>query len=561
MKKNFYFLLLLGILIFSIPVSGQKTVIVVQPDEGLNIGALNNAVASAADPGNTIFELVRGGHYLLNGAISHSGYTLHIKAQDGEGPRPVVQPAVDELGASANHFNPGGNLTLEGLYIQGKDELGAIENRQIIVSGDGNRIIVDDCIFDHSNQAFFRLTSSNNKIYIRNSILRNSFRPENPGNGRIVDTRSNPQDTISFENNTLYNNSSGMIIRFAGAFVKHVNFNHNTVFQSSFDFHFILDFSLEAIVTNNIFYNFSFIADPYIHVGDPYEKHSPNILFSIDSIYTIGEYSDADRYFRIANNNWYNQQEFKEVITSYAPDDVLYRFAPDDTDHSDTIWYQYVPKEEINFFANQKILDTATVYPDPVFLKFIQAGQADTTNNFSEQLNFSNPPPLILDYWTFYVQNSFLLGELNPPIPFADEDPNVVGEVETGAFDFAYNSGSRSATAADDGLPLGDQNWPLYTPVYSRAVKNQKNAILAYPNPFDQRVTFEIELKKTAKVKISFFDIMGREISSIQKQIDQGENSITVVPQINNDGIYLYRIMVGYNDGENIVKIGRLIKK
>jgi hypothetical protein len=211
MKREFYFFIITGILFLSIPAFGQKTVVVVEPDEGIEIGALNSAISSASDPGNTIFELKRGGIYYLNGTVSHSGYTLHIRAEEGPGHRPILQPAVDELGASPeNIFTSGGSLILEGLYLYGIDELGGTPNRTIVVSGDGNTIITDDCYFDYSNQAFFRLTSANNKIFITNSILRNSIRPENPNNGRIIDTRGNPTDTLVIENCTMYNFSTSI---------------------------------------------------------------------------------------------------------------------------------------------------------------------------------------------------------------------------------------------------------------------------------------------------------------------------------------------------------------
>ena len=44
MGKIYFFRILMGMLILSYPVIAQKKVVVVQPDAGLNIGALNNAI-------------------------------------------------------------------------------------------------------------------------------------------------------------------------------------------------------------------------------------------------------------------------------------------------------------------------------------------------------------------------------------------------------------------------------------------------------------------------------------------------------------------------------------
>ena len=85
MKKK-YLSFFIGILILSVPAFGQKTVVVVEPDPGVEIGALNDAIAAAetaGTAGNTIFELRREGIYYLNGSIAHSGYTLHIRTEAG----------------------------------------------------------------------------------------------------------------------------------------------------------------------------------------------------------------------------------------------------------------------------------------------------------------------------------------------------------------------------------------------------------------------------------------------------------------------------------------------
>lgn len=547
MKKNFYILFIVGILTFSISAYGQKTVVVVQPDAGLNVGALNNAITSAADPGNTIFELKRNGLYLLNGAISHTGYTLHIRAEAGTGTRPVLQPAVDALGASANHFNPGGSLILEGLYIQGRNELGAIKDRQIIVSGNSNKILIDDCIFDYSNQAFIRLTSINNTISIKNSILRNSVRPENPNNGRIIDTRSTPQDTIIIENSTIYNCFANLLSADAGL-IKYMKFNHNTVFQSSLTYDMNIAQILKADITNNIFYSFALRAD----------GHSHHALFRADSIFTVGEYTDANRHFNLSNNNFYNQKEFGDILDQYCPN-MLTRYEPSDKLHANPILYKYSLRT--NYFVNKAMLDTITVSKPPVLWKFIKNGQVDTANVFSEELKFKNLPPLNLDYWKVFVENSFNIGSVTPPNAFADEDKNVLGEVTTGAFDFGYNTGAKSAIAATDGKPLGDPRWALHTPVSAPIIHDNTNELVSYPNPFKENLTFEIKSEEVSSAKISVFNILGTEVLTLDKQLTKGNNIVPVnLGTKLKSGIYFYQVRVN-NSGNKPVFSGKLMKE
>jgi hypothetical protein len=490
-----------------------KEVVVVEPDEGIDIGALNSAISNAENPGNTIFELKRGGLYLLNGSISHSGYTLHIRAEEGDGPRPVLQPAVDEQGNSSRHFNPGGSLTLESLYLQGRGELGSIESQPIRVSGDESEIIIDDCFIDYAGQSIVRTNSSGNKVMISNSIIRNSILPTDPANGRVIDTRGNPQDVLSIENSTIYNNGS-RIFRPDGAAINLIKFNHNTVYQVSFVHDFGLDVTKEAQITNNIFYNHILRASKGTHSS----------IFAVDSIGEGGPYTDAERHFDFRNNNHFIDPEFGSILEEFDP----------------TGLYQL----RTNIFADPAILDTAVVIQPPTLLHFIAAGQADTLNNFREHLRFDNPPPPFMDYWKFYVENSGSLIGTNPPSPFADEDPNVLGEVTEGAYTFSYNDDARSATAATGGLPLGDPRWAPYSTVSVRNPRNPgMSAASVFPNPFTDVVNLAFDSRSETTATIRIIDMIGREIIRTTQNVNQGTNTITLnLGEVTQQGIYLYQI-------------------
>ena len=333
--NKIYLLLIIGILICSFPAFGQKTVVAVAPDTGLEIGTLNKAIKAAETAGNaknTIFQLKRNGLYLLNGSISHSGYTLHIRAEAGTGSKPVLQAAVDALGASSRQLEPGDDLILEGIYLQGRDELGAINVQPIRVIADSCRIIIDNCVLDYSAQSLVRTSSKYNTIKIMNSVCRNSILPDNPSNGRIIDSRGNPNDTLWISNSTIYNNGATQL-RSDGGATKFANFDHNTVFQTSFAHQMALDYIFKAKITNNLFYNFLYRGDNTAH----------SAFFTCDSIFgsTISQYNDAGRYFDLSNNNWYVQKEIGDILDQYGPKN-LYRFNDWDTSHKDTIRYRQV---------------------------------------------------------------------------------------------------------------------------------------------------------------------------------------------------------------------------
>lgn len=556
MKKNFYFLLFIGVLIFSLPAFGQKTVIVVEPDAGIEIGALNKAVKAvelSGVPDNTIFELKRDGIYLLNGTISHSGYTLHIRTEDGAGSKAVIQPGVDETGASAKQFEPSGDLILERVYILGRDEIGGLVSQPINVSADSCRILIDDCVLDYSDQSLIRTGSSRNVIIVKNSILRNCLRPDNPSNGRIIDTRGNPNDTLWISDCTIYNNGATQL-RSDGGAVHFANFDHNTVFATSFNHNMALDYMFKVKITNNLFYNFLYRGNNTSH--DP--------MFRCDSIYDnmtgILGYTNADRFFDLSNNNWFVDDSIGQIMREYGP--YYSKFYSWDTEHLDTIWYQ--EEKRTQWFANDYLLE---MDPEstPDMIRFIENGQVDTTGLFREQLEFINPPPLNLDFWKFYTENGWKISGMNPPNPFADENPLVLGEVQSGAFDFGYNGNSRSATAADDGGALGASRWGLFN--YPTSLKdfrlNLNNGVSTFPNPFENDVvTFKIDSRAASTIDIRVFDLLGKELQRLNGKVHEGENLVEVnLDKITFSGIYLYKIEFETSNGEKSVSSGKIIKK
>jgi hypothetical protein len=179
---------------------------------------------------------------------------------------------------------------------------------------------------------------------------------------------------------------------------------------------------------------------------------------------------------------------------------------------------------------------------------------------FREELIFKNPPPINIDYWTFFVKNGFNIGSLTPPNAFADEDPNVLGEVTTGAYDFSFNTASKSAKAATDGLPLGDPRWVPFTPVSAKNLTGNSNRVRTYPNPANDIVTFEIESKEPTSARIIISDLLGKQLMILDKQLIQGSNQVRVnIDKVSKPGIYLYQV-IG-SSGAKLVSSGKLIKR
>jgi len=151
-------LVLLMLLAFSQMAVAQNTdtLDVAQGYETLNIAIKSDTVAGGgAKNVNRVYRLERGGYYLLNGELaSIKANHLRIVAAKGDGPLPVLIPAVSETGAAGRCFRPGGNATFVGLYATGIDNLGNEAEKNLVrADGKNARIKIDQCFFDHDGQS------------------------------------------------------------------------------------------------------------------------------------------------------------------------------------------------------------------------------------------------------------------------------------------------------------------------------------------------------------------------------------------------------------------------
>ncbi len=234
-------------------------IVVVEP----GFATLNTAIVGDTLPNgarvdtNTVYMLRRGPNaiYLLDGSIENR-FPLTIEAESGNGERPKIIPGVGGGGSSSRPFRARDNLTLRGLYVTNEDELGGLNTRIIRISADNAKIVVDDCHLDKDGQSAFRLDNAWISIFITNSIVSNIGVTNDPNNGRGIDDRGNPADSIVIENSTFYNLTS-RVIRDAGGIINYARFNHNTLVNIG---QFAVTFGEVAKVafTNNLLINTGF---------------------------------------------------------------------------------------------------------------------------------------------------------------------------------------------------------------------------------------------------------------------------------------------------------------
>jgi hypothetical protein len=530
MKRKIYILFFVLLLVINGTVYGQKEIVVVEPDVGLNIGALNKAINNHPNPGNAIFELKRGSIYYVDGTISHTGYHLHVRAQEGTGHRPILIPAVDQTGSSARTFGPNGDATFEGIHFFGEDELGNKISGQVYTSGDRIRIVFDDCIFEGDDTALSRLSSTNTTFILKNSIRRNAIRLGS-SNGRGIDFRTGPQDTLWIENSTFYN-LTGNHIRFGDQFLNYYYYNHNTAWNSSQQ-RLDLERVLNATVKNSIFYDNGIWGQSPI--SDP--NTEPGHVINVDSLGTFVvdgiSISDANRKLEVKNVLWGFNPEYKALFEKYK--DVRRLRTLEDPVHS----------------------RLAT---------FIEAGILDTLNIFDEKLSFTNQPPLVLEYLEAYFSNNMALDPNKPVPPYeAREDWNsyVWKEQHEGGYSFGYPDNTRAATAAEGGKPLGDPRWKnIVTSARNVSLLKENILVTTYPNPFNSYITFNFGLEEAAKVSIAIYNILGHNVLTLNERLIQpGSNLIVDFSEIGGSGMFFYNVAIQKMNGDKVNSNGRLLRR
>src|SRR6056297_733715 len=176
MKKNYLrtgtaAMIFVLIAVFSMSASAQIRYIDVEP----GIGTLNTAIngdttetGERIDPLNTVYRLKRVENiYYISALISNIDYPLTVVAEEGDGPKPYLALKTDETGSTPSYcFRPKGNLTLKGLHMTNKDDLGAVSMRIVRASADDIRLTIDNCWFDNAHQSGIRLDNENNSLYI-----------------------------------------------------------------------------------------------------------------------------------------------------------------------------------------------------------------------------------------------------------------------------------------------------------------------------------------------------------------------------------------------------------
>ncbi len=485
-------------------------------DVAPGVGTLNEAIdgdttetGERISPENTLYRLERDGFYLLSGSISNSGYPLRIEAAEGEGERPILQPAVPSGGESSRPFRPRGDITLKGLYITNEDELGGLNLRALRISADSVRVVIDDCHIDKSGQSALRLDNPGMRIFITNSIISNIGQTVDPNNGRAIDDRGNDIDTLFMENNTFYNLTSNILRDGGASVINHFTYNQNTashIGQRGLDMGVVANLTL----TNNVFANVGFFGTTTAIDTSEFDRKILNLDLVPDTV-------DLTQSVTISNNNFYLDTA---AVAGQYPDSVM----------------------------------AVPIYNEAV-LSFIDSAAA--ASQLSEPLEFQAGPSvdslgsIVLTWYTDPDP-----GNNTPPL-----DAGGGGTTDQLPFNFRYQEEAVSATASLDDMQLGDLNWWLGDAPVSVAENlnlTQTIGLTSYPNPFSGTATIRFQLEQREEVRVSLSNAIGQQVlPATERTLGAGLHELGLDASLLPEGMYLLNVQVG----EELASLKLVLKK
>ena len=444
-------------------------------------GTLNDAIANDANrPDDRVYVLERGGTYPLTGIITNDGFTLRIQAASGDGARPVIYPGD---GVGSRFLTLLGDTYLTGVYVLGVAESGTQKGIAIAIDGEGQRFVADDCVFEGGDSRYFEVNGADTRITITDSQIRNLVRPDNVSNGRAIDYRDVPADSLLIQN-TSFLNVTGFVVRFgtgsASTALEHFVFDHNTVHTTSND---LTDSgvgrrAVEYVVTNNLFVN--------VNGPGQTESDTPGGFLQVTGFDGSG-FSESDRRIRIANNGVFTSPEILDYYQSR-------------TDAGDpVIPYQLIQPSSQEFIGG--------------------SAQATSENNVTDAVAFQSPPRL--DSYVAFL-GADRDGAAEPPFWAFGADDALFPVEQPLPEDLSYPASEPAFMAGERRFPLGDLNWfPDLRDQFEegRAVASEGTPIadgfaltVAYPNPTAGALTVLVGLDAPAEVSVQVVDLLGRVV-------------------------------------------------
>jgi len=540
------------VLLVLIPLQGNSQVVRVPPYSGSNY--LNQFIAGDTlvngqrRDSSAIYELQRGGYYLVNAIIRNPGWTLRIRANDTTAG--VSKPVVFLYPTSSGGNPPGqfiligGNVSIKNVIMSGYFEFTAAELTKLQgalfdYAAAGKNLTLDSCILSNTNGQHVRTSVAPGTIRITNCIFANMgyLGRSNLGAGKGIDVRGGSVDTLIMVNNTFVNWQDRIIRHFGStANIQYLKFDHNTC-VNGMSYHGFLSLGRlgrSASISDNLLVD-AFAAGQdtdavrQAEFTDSGEKDAfgfPRMTWIFSNPNDTTSWTVKNNYYRVtaAGQSFYDSASILPIIANPP----------------------LVAGSPLTYHINSRLgADSATAFRT-------HTADLPKVPKFMKELlkwyrrPFSGAPPDSGANKTKLTSMWF---------PYYDYDRWGFANLRD-SLNCAYSSANPVYTAGTDGYPVGDLNW--FPTMKARWEKGLPADVALgsgipevfrleqnYPNPFNPSTNIEFLLPRSAKVSLVIYDLLGRQVATlINGEVRAaGKHEATFSATGLATGIYFYRLM------------------
>jgi hypothetical protein len=509
------------------------------PETFVNAQIIADTVSAGGLSTNRIYELQRDQYYLHNAIFTVPvGKKLHLRAQAGEGKKPIIH--LWETGTGGSPTRPPGNfvvlnggdleisdICIAGYYEYEPERLGGVQGGLINTTAIGSSIILDGVILSNIAGQHVRTGQNTIKVQITNSIFANmgALTTSNLGAGKGIDLREAACDSFIVVNNTFVN--------FQDRAIRHYNFSnpgagtgliqygrieHNT-FVNGMGFHGL--FSLgnvgpEIIITNNLFVDAFALGEDstdatraaeWANTGETYANGNNRITWIFTAPNDVTDWTVSNNYYAISDSGWAFLNDFDYGVAS-----------------------------PLSYHINGRL-------------------GADSVDAFTmvEDFTLANTPDLMTNMMRWYEDTIAggmrLKDQTNFVVERDDYDRRMI-EYYRDTLNCGYPDNSPAAFGSTTGGPVGDLNWPLI----ETAIKTTKDPVANvfrleqnYPNPFNPVTAIKFNIVTPDIVTLEVYNIAGQKIATLLKGVKMraGEHSINWNGSSFASGVYFYKLTAG----------------
>jgi hypothetical protein len=468
---------------------------------------LGDTLSDGSHPDKT-YVLERGGTYYVRGVLENLNFKLHLVAEDGDGPMPIVRADLAEDGTQPWIMFAGQkDVEFDGILIDAQSEHDGFNpaNWCLAYFGKDANLTFNNCVFANTGQGGVGAWNAVNEFTVTNCKFYNMGNIEfsDQGAGRMVECRDSEVKKLTVVNNTVVNSYDRMVRHRNGAGVIHeMVFSHNT------------------IINNGGYYGVMELGN----VGNSVEITN-NLV--IDAMSFGADQSDAQRRTEF-NMHGETDAEGKEKI----------------------VWIGSVPNDSTTFKVENNIYsvssELATLYSSkgvdegPILTDHIKSKLSDPDNAWiKKDVSVTEAPAAMIDLVEWYY-------ETGTKGTTPDHDYNRM------TIDYMLNTLDCKYTVSDsdflgtDGVPVGDPYWTSSITTDVQDVKIAELGLRSYPNPFSSYATVEFNLEQVSEVNIKIFDIAGKVVRvSEHGDYSVGVNKVIIHKEDMLPGIYFLKLEAG----------------